>query len=138
MALKISLKHHERMIIGGAVVTNGDNRSDFTIENTVPLLRQKDIMSEKEANSPTRRLYFVIQLMYIDQDNVSTYHNTYWSIVQDIIKAAPSVLGLIDQINELILGNQYYRALKLAKKLIEYEEEVTRCVRKSSRILQIN
>jgi flagellar protein FlbT len=138
MALKISLKPHERMIIGGAVVTNGDSRSDFTIDNKVPLLRQNDIMSEEKANSPTRRLYFVIQLMYIDQDKVLTYHNMYWSIVQDIVKAAPSVLGLIDQISELILGNQYYQALKLTKKLMEYEEEVTCRVRKSSRSLQIN
>ncbi|UCG06559.1 MAG: flagellar biosynthesis repressor FlbT [Desulfobacterales bacterium] len=138
MALKITLKPNERMIIGGAVVNNGGTRTDFTIENTVPLLRQKDIMSEKEANSPSRRLYFAIQLMYIDQHNVVAYHNAYWSIVQDIVKAAPSVLGLIDQISELILGNQYYQALKLAKTLIEYEQEVTRRVRKSSRSLQIN
>ena len=138
MALKITLKPNERMIIGGAVVSNGDTRADFTIENKVPLLRQKDIMSENEADSPSRRLYFVIQLMYIDQDNVLTYHNTYWSIVQDIVKAAPSVLGLIDQISELILGNQYYQALKLTKTLIEYEQEVTHRVRKSSRSLQIN
>jgi flagellar protein FlbT len=138
MALKITLKPNERMIIGGAVVANGDTRADFTIENKVPLLRQKDIMSENEANSPSRRLYFVIQLMYIDQDNVLTYHNTYWSIVKDIVKAAPSVLGLIDQISELILGNQYYQALKLTQTLIEYEQEVTHRVRKSSRSLQIN
>jgi flagellar protein FlbT len=138
MGLKITLKPNERMIIGGAVVTNGDTRAEFTIENKVPLLRQKDIMSENEANTPSRRLYFVIQLMYIDQDNVLTYHNTYWSIVQDIVKAAPSVLGLIDQISELILGNQHYQALKLAKTLIEYEQEVTHRVRKSSRSLQIN
>lgn len=138
MALKITLKPNERMIIGGAVVTNGETRADFTIENKVPLLRQKDIMSENEANSPSRRLYFVIQLMYIDQDNVLTYHNTYWSIIKDIVKAAPSVLGLIDQISELILGNQYYQALKLTKTLIEYEQEVTHRVREPSRSLQIN
>ena len=51
MALKITLKPNERMIIGGAVVTNGETRADFTIDNKVPLLRQKDIMSENEANS---------------------------------------------------------------------------------------
>lgn len=138
MALKITLKPYERMIIGGAVVTNGDTRANLTIDNKVPLLRQKDIMSENEANSPSRRLYFVIQLMYIDKDNVLTYHNTYWSIVQDIVKAAPSVLGLIDQISELILGNQYYQALKLTKTLIAYEQEAIHRVRKSSRSLPIN
>jgi flagellar biosynthesis regulator FlbT len=40
------------------------------------------------------------------------------------VKAAPRVVGLIDQISEYILANNYYRALKLSKKLIDYEQEV--------------
>ena len=39
------------MIIGGAVVTNGNKKSNFFIENKVPILRQKDIMGVKEADS---------------------------------------------------------------------------------------
>ena len=124
MALKITLKPHERMIIGGAVITNGTTRGDFLVENKVPILRQKDIMSEKDAASPCRRIYFAIQLMYIDGDNLITHHNTYWNLVHDVVKAAPSMLGLIDQISEQILGSRYYQALKLARKLIEYEQEV--------------
>jgi len=123
MSLKITLKPHERMVIGGAVVTNGDKRSDLFIENNVPILREKDIMSAKDAASPGRRIYFVIQLMYIDQENLESYHNTYWKLVQDFVKAAPSMLGLIDQISENILRNKYYQALKLSKKLISYEQE---------------
>jgi len=111
------------MIIGGAVVTNGNTKSDFIIENNVPILRQKDIMSVKDAGSPGSRIYFVIQLMYIDEENLTTHHNTYWKLVQDFVKAAPSMLGLIDQISEHILSNRHYQALKLSKKLIVYEQE---------------
>ena len=124
MPLKITLKPNERMILGGAVVTNGNSNANLIIENKVPVLRQKDIMTEKKADSPCRRLYFVIQLMYIDEENLITHHNNYWKMVQDIVKAAPSVVGLIDQISENILANSYYRALKLSKKLIDYEQEV--------------
>ncbi|MBW1702116.1 MAG: flagellar biosynthesis repressor FlbT [Deltaproteobacteria bacterium] len=123
MPLKITLKPNERMIIGGAVVTNGNTKSDFIIENNVPILRQKDIMSVKDAGSPGSRIYFVIQLMYIDEENLTTHHNTYWKLVQDFVKAAPSMLGLIDQISEHILSNRHYQALKLSKKLIVYEQE---------------
>jgi flagellar protein FlbT len=124
MPLKITLKPKERIILGGAVVTNGNSNANLIIENKVPVLRQKDIMTEKKANSPCRRLYFVIQLMYIDEENLIMHHNNYWKMVQDIVKAAPSVVGLIDQISENILANNYYRALKLGKKLIDYEQEV--------------
>ena len=112
------------MIVGGAVISNGKTRCDLLIENKVPILRQKDIMREKDANSPCRKIYFTIQLMYIDEENLTEHHNTYWRLVQDIVKAAPSMLALIDQISEYILNNKYYQALRLARKLIDYEQEI--------------
>lgn len=124
MALKISLKPHERMIIGGAVVTNGDSRTRLVIENKVPLLREKDILSEQEANTPARRIYFVTQLMYVDEDNLMTHHQLYWNLVEELVRAAPSVVTLVDPISEHILFGRYYQALKSAQQLIDYEEEV--------------
>jgi flagellar protein FlbT len=130
MALKITLKPHERLIVGGAVVTNGNARSDLIIENNVPILREKDILTEKNADTPCKRIYFVIQLMYVDDKNLSEHHALYWRLVRDVVKAAPSTTLLIDQISEQILHNNYYQALKKAKKLIEYEQEVISRVRK--------
>lgn len=124
MALKISLKANERLIIGGAVVRNGDSKSELVIENNVPILREKDIMSENDVDSPCRRIYFVIQLMYVDEKKLVEYHNLYWTLVRDIIDAAPSMLGLIEKISSHILGGRYYQALKLARYLIDYEQEV--------------
>jgi flagellar protein FlbT len=125
MALKITLKPGERMILGGAVVTNGNPSScDLVIENKVPLLRQKDILSEEKADTPCRRIYYAIQLMYIDEDNLSVYHKLYWGLVKDVVYAAPSTVVLIDSISEHILQRRYYQALKLTKRLIEYEQEV--------------
>ena len=136
MALKITLKPHERMILGGAVITNGNSRSELIVENNVPILRQKDILSEKEANSPCRRIYFVIQLMYVDEENLVTHHNTYWKLVQSLVEAAPSTLVLIDQISMHILASRYYQALKLARKLIDYEQEITKDVSESTKNLR--
>ena len=125
MALKIALKPQEKMILGGAVVTNASNKiCNLIIENKVPILREKDIITEKEANSPCRRIYFIIQLMYIDEENLVMHQKNYWKLVKDVIKAAPSSVLLIDQISEEIVGSRYYQALKLAQKLIDYEQEV--------------
>jgi flagellar protein FlbT len=132
MALKITLKPGERMILGGAVVTNGSSGScDLIVENKVPILRQKDILTEKKANSPCRRIYLAVQLMYIDEPNLPAYHKLYWDLVREVVKAAPSTVGLIDAISELILGGRYYQALKLTKRLIDYEQEVIRRVSRS-------
>lgn len=124
MALKITLKPHEKMIIGGAVISNGPAKSEFVIENKVPLLRQDSILNAEEAISPARRIYFAIQLMYIDPQNMKDHHGLYWELVRDFVKAAPSFLEMIDVINEMILQEQYYQALKLARKLIDFEQEV--------------
>jgi flagellar protein FlbT len=124
MALKITLKPGERMVIGGAVLTNGNSAScDLVIENKTPILRQKDILTEERANSPCRRIYYAIQLMYIDEHNLAAYHKLYWDLVKDLVHAAPSTLVLIDSISEHILQQQYYKALKLTKRLIDYEQE---------------
>ena len=125
MALRISLKPNEKMILGGAVITNGNGfRCNLIIENKVPILREKDILSENEANSLCRQLYFVIQLMYIDEENLDGHQKNYWKLVKDLIKAVPSSMIFIDKISEEIIGGRYYQALKLAQKLIDYEQEV--------------
>lgn len=127
MALKIILKPNERMIIGGAVITNSNNNScTLNVENDVPVLRQKDIMTEKEADSPCSRLYFIIQLMYIDEANSSNYHTSYWKLVKELIDAVPKLTGFIDRVSENIISGKYYQALKLTAELMNYEQEVVR------------
>lgn len=124
MGLKITLKPGERMIIGGAVITNGIKKTNFVVENPVPILREKDILSTENANTPARRIYFTIQLMYIDEKNLAAHHKLYWKMVREFLNAAPSVMSIIDRISQDIVNGSYYQALKTCKKLIAYEEEV--------------
>lgn len=132
MGLKISLKAGERMIIGGAVITNGDKTADFVIENRVPILRQKDVMTEEEACTPCRRIYFVIQLMYVDPAELPEYWKLYLELAREVATAAPSTRLIIDGISEEIASARYYRALKKTRILINYEKELMDHVRKSA------
>ena len=132
MALKIKLKANERLIVGGAVITNGKSKTDLIVENSVPVLREKEILSEEDALTPCRRIYFAIQLMYVDEEKLEEHHRVYWKLVKDVVGAAPSALTLIDQISNNILKCRYYQALKLAKNLIEYQEQVIDNVRNSA------
>lgn len=125
MALRIELKPRERFILGGAVLRNGDTRSELILENNVPILRGKNILSLEDADTPCKRIYFLIQLMYVEGGNLEGHQDTYWALVRDIVKAAPSMLDLIDAINEHLVGGRYYEALKLTRKLINEEERLT-------------
>ena len=124
MALKIELKPHERFILGGAVVQNGDSRTELLVENKTPILRGKNIMSLEEADTPCKRIYFLVQLMYVEGKDLAEYHKTYWELVRDVVRAAPSLIGLIDGISEHIVGGRYYQALKVTRELIKQEERL--------------
>jgi len=122
MALKLSLKANERVIAGGAVVRNATSRTVMlVVESEVPLLREKEILSEAKADTPCKRVYFVIQLMYIDGKNLPRYQKLYWALTREILNAAPSTTGMFQQISEAIYNNRYYEALKETRKLIQYE-----------------
>lgn len=137
MALKITLKPHEKMILGGAVITNGPSKCEFVVESPVTILRQNSILSPNDADTPARRIYLCIQLMYVDPKKLKHHQEAYWQLVKDFIDAAPSSLGLIDRINELIFKEKYYEALKSAKELIEFEQEVIQRATKCSEILPV-
>lgn len=132
MSLKITLKPHEKFILGGAVIANGDAKSTFVLENDVPILREKDILTLASADTPCKRIYFTIQLMYIDGNNLAEHHKTFWELVKDVAMAAPSRKPMLQEISEYILSDRYYQALKLTKKLIEYEQEVINRVRNAT------
>lgn len=126
MPLKITLKPRERLILGGAVVRNGDVAAHLVVENEVPILRERDILSESGADTPCRRIYFVIQLMYVDDRNLAEHHKLYWILLRDVLTAAPSTAKFTDEISRLVVEKRYYQALKIAHQLIDYEQELLR------------
>ena len=123
MSLKVELKPHERLIVGNCVITNSDQRTRLFIDGKSPILREKDILTEDTANSPAKRIYFAVQLMYLE-DNIETLRQDYFALVNDIVTAAPSCVPLVDEINNDILTGALYKALKAAKRLIQHEQDI--------------
>jgi flagellar protein FlbT len=123
VALKLELKPGERVILGDCVVTNDDQRTRLTIEGTVPILREKDIMALSRADTLAKRIYFAVQLMYTSK-YPQDHHALYFRLVRKIVKAAPSTRPYIEAINNRILTGELYKALKETRKLIAYEKEL--------------
>ena len=132
MSLKITLKPGEKVYIGGAVVQNGDTPAEFTIHNDVPLLREKDILTEEKADSVCKQIYLCVQLMYIDAANVSRYQHQYRTLLEQVLSAAPSTVDYLAAMNTDLACGRYYRALKNARKLVDYEQELINHARQSA------
>lgn len=123
MSLKVELKPHERLIVGNCVITNSDQRTRLFIDGKSPILREKDILTPTTANSPAKRVYLAVQLMYLE-DNIETLRSDYFALVNDIVTAAPSCIPIVDEINNDILTGSLYKALKAAKRLIQHEQDI--------------
>lgn len=123
MALVIDLKPGEKILIGAAVITNDSQRTRLHIAGDAPILREKDVMKEEEANTPCKRIYFLIQCMYLAR-NPKIYHDKYFEMIKEIQSAAPSTALKFMAINDKILDGAYYKALKEARELIKYEQEL--------------
>lgn len=124
MPLRISLRAGERLIVGGAVVRNAGGRTSLLIENDVPILRGREVMSLQDATSPCRRIYFTIQLMYVDEANLAEHQRLFTDLVREVVTASPSMAPRLAEIGARIAEGQHYQALKLARQLVAYEEEL--------------
>ncbi|MCC6946266.1 MAG: flagellar biosynthesis repressor FlbT [Bradyrhizobiaceae bacterium] len=123
MGLKVELKPGERVIIGNSVITNDDQRTRLVVEGDTPILREKDILTVHQADTPCKKIYLVVQLMYLAHDPAA-HHALYFELIRDVLAAAPSTRPYFDRINNHILTNNLYKALKETQRLIEYERKL--------------
>jgi flagellar protein FlbT len=125
MPLKLSLKPGERFVLNGAVVQNGDRRSVLMLQNKASVLREKDIMQAEHAKTPARRVYFPVMMMYLNElearnlvPEFTTRLNEFMTVIRN-----PTILADCLSISRHVMNKDYYKALMLCRKLIEYEDE---------------
>ena len=126
MPLKLTLKPNEKVLIGTAVLTNAGSKAEIIIQNNVPVLREKDIITEENADTIGKKIYFIVLNMYVDAKNESEYHTIYFKLINELMDIAPNteILALIMEISQKILEGEHYIALKVCKKLLNYELEL--------------
>jgi flagellar protein FlbT len=124
MALRLTLKPNEHVIIGGAAIRNGENRADLLIENKVPILRERDILSPGKVRTPCERIYLALQLIYVDPERAAEHRRMFQSLVDEVLAAAPSLGSLVREIVDLAGAGRLYQALKRAKSLLRQEKEL--------------
>lgn len=124
MALKISLKPNEKLIIGNAVIVNNNCRSELTLLNDVPVLRNCDILTMEEANTASEKLYMAIQLFYLTPSTkgLKLFENLFKILFQ--MSPNQEYSSLLTDIGYTIRDGKPYKALKMAKKLIRIEKEL--------------
>lgn len=125
MPLKLSLKPGEKFVLNGAVVQNGDRRGVLVLQNKASVLREKDIMQPDEATTPARRIYFPVMMMYLDEAGAERQYEEFATRLTEFMGVVrnPDVLADCIAISKHVMAREYYKALMLSRKLIEYEDQ---------------
>ena len=125
MPLKLSLKPGEKFVLNGAVLANGDKRASLLLQNKACVLREKDIMQEDGANTPARRIYFPVMMMYLDPDAVEHYYNDFALRMTEFMQAISDrkALAVCVDISKDVMNASYYKALVQCRTLFDFEQE---------------
>nr|WP_295829558.1 flagellar biosynthesis repressor FlbT [uncultured Azospirillum sp.] len=117
MPLKFVLRPNEKVIINGAVIGAGDRPGSFFLYNTANFLRGREVLKEEQIDCIEKKLYFVIQLVYIFPEDSTLNLQRFASILDETREARPDAAKMLDEITRLVESRNYYRALKLCRKL---------------------
>ena len=121
MPLILDIKPGDSIIIGKGTITNkGTHKASLAIEGDIPVLHQKELMRESEADTPCKRLYITLQTMYLSGD-ATQLKDAYAAQVRDIQQAQPGTALHCKKINDEIEAGRHHKALKEARRLIEHE-----------------
>lgn len=125
MALKLSLKPGEKFVLNGAVLANGDKRCSLIIQNKACVLREKDIMQAEEANTPARRIYFPIMMMYLDPEEADVYYAQFALRMTEFMDAIRDrkALATCVEVSRDVMAGSHYKALVKCRTLFEFEQE---------------
>ncbi len=126
MALLIDLKPNEKVLVGSTLITNDKQKTRLRIEGDAPILREKDTMTAGEATTPAKKLYFIIQTIYLAPSDKATLEFTkYFKQLSQILNVAPHVENFLNHVSAQIIQGTYYKGLKLVQDLINCEENGT-------------
>lgn len=133
MTLKVELKPGERIVIGRSVVTNGQVRTSLLIDGQEPVLRERDILREADAETPAKRIAYVVQMMYL-AGTADALLPAYTTLSRDLLKAAPSTTSIVDAITNCVLTGHLYKAFREARKLIAHEASIFEHAQRGARL----
>ena len=80
-------------------------------------------MTEENADSPAKRIYFVVQMMPVSDKERQCHSQRTRSL-----EAVPSSTPILLDIGRKVIEGNLYGAMKACKKLMRYEEEVLKHV----------
>ncbi len=125
--LILKLAPHERVLINGAVIENGDRRTRFSIVSpNANILRLRDAIHPGDIRTPVRRVCYIAQLVLSgdsDPDEIRPQLLRGIEQLSQVLTDRDSRLQL-DRATEAALAGDYYPVLRALRSLLPREERL--------------
>jgi flagellar biosynthesis repressor protein FlbT len=125
--LVLKLGPHERILINGAVIENGERRSRLAIMTpNANILRLRDAIHPEEVNTPVRRVCYIAQLVLTGDAEATQARMQLLRGIEQLSQ----VLTDHDSRTQLsiasraVLDDQHYQALRALRALLPREERL--------------
>jgi flagellar biosynthesis repressor protein FlbT len=125
--LVLKLGPHERVLINGAVVENGDKRSRLAIMTpNAHILRLRDAIHPEEANTPVRRVCYVAQLVLSGDMTAGDARRKLLQGIEQLsqVLTDPDSRAQLSLATNSVLEDQPYQALKALRVLLPREDRL--------------
>lgn len=125
MALKLTLKPDERIIVNGCAMRNSSRRHVLTIESHADVIRGHDLLDPEGIVTPVRRVYFLIQTALTRAD----LREDLVPAIQKQLAVLATVFGgtnvgqIFESANFVSIGD-YYKALSALRPVLRHEEVI--------------
>lgn len=125
MALNLTLKPFERIVVNGCMMRNGGRKSSITVETRADIIREADILRPYDDASPVSTAYFLIQSALIQPEN----HDDLRKAAQVQLAAlvgvfAPPHSQIVFETANLVSTDRLFQALRCLRPLIRREREL--------------
>lgn len=117
MPLKFTLRPGEKVIVNGAVIGRGEEPGSFYLFNKANFLRGREVMKDEQADTLIKKLYLIIQLIYLFPENAPENLVKFETILAENIRTNSDSLEKLTEVARLVHMGDYYRALKATAKL---------------------
>lgn len=125
--LVLKLGPHERVLINGAVIENGDKRSRLSVMTpNAHILRLKDAIHPGEATTPVRRVCYMAQLVLSGDAAPDEMRLPVLRAIEQLsqILTDPDSRAQLALASKAIMGADFYPALKALRSLLSREERL--------------
>ena len=125
--LVLKLGPGERVLVNGAVVENGEKRSKLSILTpNANILRLRDAIRPDDANTPVRRVCYIVQLVLSGDASETEARPQILSGIEQLSQVFCDYDSrqLLDSATSSVLVDDFYRTLKNLRALIPRESRV--------------